>query len=1740
MESLTAGSRRSCWALWLGGVFWLVGLWLCLALPGQADAPGQTPHQETHDGARPPQEDANAGAKGPAQADGAQADRAQAGGARAGGAQADRAQADGAQADRAENDAQAPRQRPGERNLRVQRIMAARQRMMLARQRGRRANLRAALAGEGAETVQENVFFPPDRETLQLLTKAQELLEAKRFAEAVKFLGKILTQSEDHFFQPEKDQPIYRSLKAEAQRLIGSMPPAGREAYELEYGAVARQALQRAAASGDLSGLADVSRQYFHTQAGYEATYLLALANLDLGQPLAAALCLKRLQESPAAERLEPGLSFLLALCWQRAGVPASAAAVLLDLRQRFPRGILTVAGQRVRMDALPEANDRQAVEGALAWLESMAGKPDASPLDAARGNWVLYRGSPSRNAANAGGMPLLNHRWAVPVVNDPFAQEELARLAQSDTDQGAASLPAFQPLAVGGWVLMRSLTGLEAVDFRTGKRVWAGGVDESVRQLLDSAAPSSLWANNPSLSQWLADRVWRDMVYGQISCDGQHVYCVEDLGVSFVSPGQTAMVLANGRLLAQPTGPKPYNRLAAYELATEGKLKWELGSQPMEGGLPLAGAFFLGPPLPLAGRLYALAELKGEVRLIAIDAQKGTVEWTQQLASLATSILEDPLRRNTGATPSYADGVLVCPTAVGAVVGVDLTTRSLLWGYQYPQEAQTDYSRAVALKLRASGMLLEDPSANHRWVDSTATLAEGKVLLTPAESTELHCLDLVQGSLMWKRPREDGLYIGCVHDGRVLVVGRTALRALRLATGEPLWAGESVPLPSGATPSGRGFFNGELYFLPLSSGEVAAIRVRDGAIVARARSRTGSIPGNLICYQGAVISQGVQRLECFFQIEDLRRQVAADLAEHPEDPAALARQGELLLDEGQHAAAIDHLRRSYALRADPHTRGLLVDALTEALASDFEHHRGVVEELARLATDPQEQSRYLRVVGMGLQRVGEFWPAFETYLKLLEVTAAQAELERIDASLAVRRDRWVQARLAELRSAADEQARQQIDAAIAARLAAAQTSAEPSELARFLRHFGFHPAADEARVALATRLVEAGRLLEAEILLEQVDLAADSNAARAATARLALLLRDAGRIEESARFYKRLAGPLAKLECLPGQTGQAIVDELAPQHGIRALLAGRDPYPRGKVEQRDGPGQQGSAFPLFPVEVRGQRSSFLAHSTIYLEHNQHVLVARDAQGRERWRLGLRDRSDMIFLGNQLTQLQGTGHLLLVSLGVELVAVDALGTPGDPRPRIVWRQELADASTLATARQFGFQQRMLNVAGRLPRMIITDNLGRPLGSPGTATPHYVCYQRARQVIAVDPLSGDLLWQRSDLPAGCDIIGDRYFVFVTPPGGGETVVLDALDGREVARRSLPPAESRSIVQGRELVTWTNEGRWILRRLDAWTGQHLWERQFHANSRVWAVEDEAVGVLEQGRRFVLVDAATGQLLVDAEVEAGPNLIDLFVLRSPTHDLLLLNHAPQNQNNKTFQPVPYQAWGIPLLNGRIYGFERKDNEQVRAAAWVTNIKNQGMLLTQPPALPVLVFATSVWEQVNGRQQPSGMATCLDKRTGRFIYEQQTAGQLQSVECVGDPEKGRVTVRTLRASAVLTFTDEPWPAAGQAPAGNPAPQNKPAPPQGGNEQEPLDAEAADDTSDDADDDATDDADDDASDHAEDDAADDADADATDDADGAASDEADDHAFDDTSDDTSDDIDDDASDDVDDQGTQD
>ena len=194
----------------------------------------------------------------------------------------------------------------------------------------------------------------------------------------------------------------------------------------------------------------------------------------------------------------------------------------------------------------------------------------------------------------------------------------------------------------------------------------------------------------------WLTERFWWDATRGTLASDGRQVYLIKDLGGNAGgnrdARQRRSADVPPPRLECSHRINRISNKLFACELKTQGKLKWEVGGPSGEEEPKLAGAFFLGPPLPLQDKLYVLAEIKGEIKLCVLDAATGHLDWSQQLAAVETNIQQDPLRRLVGCSPSFADGVLVCPTSAGAVVAVDIANRSLLWGYLYsrsPQNAQ-------------------------------------------------------------------------------------------------------------------------------------------------------------------------------------------------------------------------------------------------------------------------------------------------------------------------------------------------------------------------------------------------------------------------------------------------------------------------------------------------------------------------------------------------------------------------------------------------------------------------------------------------------------------------------------------------------------------------------------------------------------------------------------------------------------------------------------------------------------------------------------------------------------------------------------------------------------------------------------------------------------------------------------------------------------------------------------------
>jgi outer membrane protein assembly factor BamB len=572
--------------------------------------------------------------------------------------------------------------------------------------------------------------------------------------------------------------------------------------------------------------------------------------------------------DSTSAKQFEPQLSLLAAVSWVAAGEPQQAAAAIRSLTKDYSNANVELVGRKLRLPAVG-ASDGEL----LAWLSESVGQ--SQPVEAATADWLTDRGNPSRNSEHRGGAPHLSARWQSRVVNDPRFETFLTSRRQQAAEQGIVAISAARPIAAGNVVVMRTPQNVVAVDFQTGKRIWETREEETGArdQFLAEFSSDSPGDESAPMTHPLEQKIWDDTLGMSLSSDGERVFALG--GMPLVererSQGWGIGPAFGGTF---DFAAAPTNRLTAYELATEGKLAWEIDGESAAGDL--GGTFFLGPPLAVDGTLYVLAEIRSAVYLLALEPVTGTLQWRQQLVGLEQGITLDPRRRLNGAVPSFAAGVLVCPTTAGMVVAVDVIRREFAWVYQYPRQIEGYLNVRQGWQGRTDGPYVR---GNNHWLDGSVVIADGKAVLTPPDSAEIHCLDLATGKLVWKQPRDKSLFVGCVDRGNVLLVSSDSVTAVRLADKTPAWTNERIELPAGTMPSGLGYLSAGHYYLPLTSGQVIAVDTQDGTITGAADMHGDASVGNLICHRGAILSQSTLLLEKYEQIDVLRERAQAALA---------------------------------------------------------------------------------------------------------------------------------------------------------------------------------------------------------------------------------------------------------------------------------------------------------------------------------------------------------------------------------------------------------------------------------------------------------------------------------------------------------------------------------------------------------------------------------------------------------------------------------------------------------------------------------------------------------------------------------------------------------------------------------------------------------------------------------------------------------------------------------------------
>jgi outer membrane protein assembly factor BamB len=1530
-----------------------------------------------------------------------------------------------------------------------------------------------------------------DPRTGNQLAAAADYMASEDWKEAVRLLQHVLDGKEDVVVHRKAGGTALVSAQAEARRLLAGMAPPGREVYEKTYGPMAAGLLKQGRKLHDREVLAQVVRRYLYTAAGPEALQELAREEFRAGEWAAAARNYETLLKHRGVARWAAEDLYQAAVAARRANREAADEGITRELLARAGAEGVRIGERTLSREQLQKDLERA---------------PAAAP---AVGEWPVYRGNAARQNQGDGGPALLDPRWKQPMVyldhSGPTA-EMLGKAERHLKSRGQLVLPSYFPITATATrgerriplVIFKNYWGVQAVGVQTGKLEWNSPSSWSLERMLPrNSDPRKVQAINNWLQFYVEQNqrpavLFENSTVGTLSTDNQFVYAVEDFAVPPLRPNLPGFG-------APGPGGVPYggelndaihhSRLQAFMLPANGKLAWEVGAIG-EKDNPLSDCFFLGPPLPLRGLLYVLTQKNKDLRLVCIDPQAGgKVVSVLSLAQTPGALSEDPARRTQAVHLAYADGILVVPTNAGAVLGINLQENSLAWAYIYREREDPRTLPDPEFRRRLppgwvwgpDGRPFNPNPPQAHWKVTAPAIQDGKVVVAAPDARELHCLNLRDGSLVWKKSRgEDDLYFAGSYSGKVVIVGKKRTRSLSLATGETLWE-----LDTGV-PSGQGIASGNVYYLPLLESaqskepEICAIDVNKGFIVARTRSRTREVPGNLLFYEGNVVSQTAHEVVAYPQLKVKIAQMNELLKKNANDPTGLSERGGLRLDQGDILGAVADLRN--ALRNKPpaevraRAREKLYEALTELLQRDFkagEEYLKEYEALGKVEVDPaanederaqagreerKRRSQFLFLVARARELQGKLVDALTAYLDLAAQGSEQLVPSPDEPAVKVRLDVWARRRIDELLKKANPEQRKQLEEEIERRRKKAEGDKNSADLRTFVAVFGpWSEGGRAARLSLAGRLIEGPKAgdREAEVLLEEVRRWHEDPARAArATEMLAQLSARRGLLEDAVAYYRILARDFARVALPDGRTGQEVWDALATDKRFLPFLEERR-FSWGKLKVVLEPGSP-LLTPVYHFEPSGESLPFFRQHTLGLNLSRHNLELVDRRNSETlWRPKL--TQTMLF--QAIVQNHGQpyaarfsyrtlSHLVVLPVGNMAFGIDPVNK------QVLWEQDLAGSSPVPGPGQPGPTWTNLTVDPRdgSIHILYADGWSQRLGRSLVMRPSALCMQTRDGLQGTDPLTGRTRWKRADVSSHSDLFGDEEVACVAEMSAEgkptSTRVLRLADGGTVKAPDFAALyDKRLHTNGRRLLlSESGKDGVTLRLYDVLAGKDLWAKTFAPGSIVLNSEDPRLaGVVGPDGKARVIDVTTQNDVLSTDKgydERNPNTgmdpahldkLQGITLLADDRQLYLACNGPADPSLARFGGVqsnlhPGLGMRCIPINGRVYTYDR----QTGAYRWQAAVFNQMIVLDHFRELPIVLFTSRYTKVLTtaGRANVTQVAEVLsvDKNTGKFLYNNKDLNITPSFHALKiDARAGRIEFVSFNLTIVHQIGDAP-----------------------------------------------------------------------------------------------------------------
>lgn len=1432
-----------------------------------------------------------------------------------------------------------------------------------------------AKPANGDTTARDNIDAraPHDPQQLRRLKAVQRAIQEKNWRSAVDGLQIVLDQPQDTLFRQQSGRWI--SVRGEANRLLGTLPKEAIDLYELQFGPTARRLLAEAHSQGNRDSLAEAATRYFYTRAGQQAADRLAAQNFSHGEFALAAGWYRELQAARSPLTESPAWKLRAAMAFHRAGDGEASQALLSKLKTGGIGAEIEIAGLRMPIEA---------------WWKKAALERDDRPgsLD----EWPVFLGTSTRAGVASGGDPLLLPRWSVPLTSSTPVRDQIESLLDDLADAKRAMVPALFPLMMDDKAIFRTLRGFAVVDVSTGKVQWETREGVSAERLLNGIAPGDNEAvqfrfgrqffvqqyigNGQGDQHPLTHLLFRDSNYGIAASDARRLYVVEDLAI--LSRFEQNYGWWNG-MQQNDAYSRDWasNKLTAYDLQS-GRPLWDTGGEEMNEpfDLPLSGTFFFGAPLPEGEELFAVGEKSNEIRLHCIDALTGRPVWSQLLAVSDAKIEQDFARRRWGAPIASRDGILVCPTTVGWLVAVDRTRRGILWAHRYAKP-RPEFQQFNNIPVMPTGEL------NSQWTASAPIIVGNRVVFAPPEEPVLLCLNLNNGGVEWEHPKDDGVYVAGVFGKHVLVAGKQAVTAYDIEDGNEAW---KTTFTDDAHPSGFGVAVGDVYHIPLSSGQLWTISLADGKVAAKSYLPAGAPSlGNLGMYRGLLLSVSTEGLTAFEQRAAIEAEIARRKQKNPNDSWALLREADIALLKRDYPFAVERLRKvsiGALPEADrPRFRREMVDTLAAIIQSDFKGHDAEAAELAAFVETDPEKLVQQRMAAERLQVRKDSEAAFRAYLDLIDRPLAQMVAQG-STPVKVRLDLWLAGRLADLWKDATPEVRNKLTPVVAERAAKA-LAGKPDDRRLFVRLFEFHEESVAVRRKLVEDLAAAGNTLAAEAELLQLQRHSDPKVAAGATERLGKLLGALGHPHDAAYHYLEMEKRWPDAVLADGSTAKETVERL---RRADLLETGARPTSWGEFDL-----QLQRSVPNYSQQDDQDLSDGLSRLPYFREHRirmypntQHLAVLNAETDQQDWIVGLRmsARNSQ----SQWAAAQTSGHALYV------LHRDVLHCLSPLERKVLWTRSIDNRG--ASSGYYRHPVRPAPQPMRPSPVNLWSDESNQDGMLAVANERYVCVYGRREFSVLDRSTGEVLWSRGDVPAGTTVFGTSDALVVNLSDG--PILLRALDGKELdagpVRKVL--AQLVTVAADRFVILETEGNRRLfglkgpgslLRAIDPLTGGEIWKAEMPSGTQFTSLGPEQLIALKSDGRIEVLDLVTGKQQALGQVDAADlkNRAETYAFQDDQRIYVLVNHPRRPQQFSFGEEIST----LPA-NGVLAAFDRATG----APLWKEKVQNHTLVVPHLSQSPVLTFSTRNYVRKGNFSYWHLKLLVLDKQTGRKLLESTT----------------------------------------------------------------------------------------------------------------------------------------------------